>query len=218
MSRPGARYGRLKCGAAASWFRLETRFGKGPGWVIPHTGVQKLKVQVRAGGVAGLPHGAQALPRLNLLTLADKQVLQMGIDRFIPAGVQQTDIIAIARMIPGYTHHPACGSINRCTLHSGKIRTGMELLCFALHGINAGSVSGGFNSRFARQRILEVNGAYEVHLPAGGVDLVFSYVGYEDVPMPIVISKGVAETMIKDAYTFSQEYVEKNVLIKGIVG
>jgi pyrimidine-nucleoside phosphorylase len=27
-----------------------------------------------------------------------------------------------------------------------------------------------------------------------------------------------AETMIKDAYTFSQEYVEKNVLIKGIVG
>ena len=59
---------------------------QGPGWVIPHTGVQKLKVQVRAGGVAGLPHGAQALPRLNLLTLADKQVLQMGIDRFIPAG------------------------------------------------------------------------------------------------------------------------------------
>ena len=33
----------------------------------------------------------------------------------------------------------------------------MELLCFALHGINAGSVSGGFNSRFARQRILEHN-------------------------------------------------------------
>ena len=27
-----------------------------------------------------------------------------------------------------------------------------------------------------------------------------------------------AETMIKDAYTFSQEFVEKNVLIKGIVG
>ena len=27
-----------------------------------------------------------------------------------------------------------------------------------------------------------------------------------------------AETMIKDAYTFSQKYVEKNVLIKGIVG
>ena len=27
-----------------------------------------------------------------------------------------------------------------------------------------------------------------------------------------------AETMIKDAYTFSQEFVEKNILIKGIVG
>ena len=27
-----------------------------------------------------------------------------------------------------------------------------------------------------------------------------------------------AETMIKDAYTFSREFVEKNVLIKGIVG
>ena len=26
------------------------------------------------------------------------------------------------------------------------------------------------------------------------------------------------ETMNNDAYTFSQEYVEKNVLIKGIVG
>ena len=50
-------------------------------FVVPLVGaVQDLKVQVRAGGVAGLPHGAQALPRLNLLTLADKQVLQMGID------------------------------------------------------------------------------------------------------------------------------------------
>ena len=38
--------------------------------------------------------------------------------------------------------------------------------------------------------VTDINGAYEVHLPAGGVDLVFSYVGYEDVPMPIVISKG----------------------------
>ena len=27
-----------------------------------------------------------------------------------------------------------------------------------------------------------------------------------------------AETMIKDAYTFSREFIEKNVLIKGIVG
>ena len=27
-----------------------------------------------------------------------------------------------------------------------------------------------------------------------------------------------AEAMIKEAYTFSQEYVDKNVLIKGIIG
>ena len=37
--------------------------------------------------------------------------------------------------------------------------------------------------------VSDINGAYEIKLPEGGVDLVFSYVGYEDVLMPIVIDR-----------------------------
>ena len=55
---------------------------------------------------------------------------------------------------------------------------------FKLHG-NQGVVS-------------NINGAYEIKLPEGGVDLVFSYVGYEDVLMPIVIGK--REVITKDVY------------------
>ena len=43
-----------------------------------------------------------------------------------------------------------------------------------------------------------INGEYEIKLPEGGVDLVFSYVGYEDVLMPIVINK--REVITKDVY------------------
>ena len=44
----------------------------------------------------------------------------------------------------------------------------------------------------------DINGAYEIKLPEGGVDLVFSYVGYEDVLMPIVIDR--REVVTKDVY------------------
>ncbi len=37
--------------------------------------------------------------------------------------------------------------------------------------------------------VSDIHGAYEIKLPEGGVDLVFSYVGYEDVLMPIVIDR-----------------------------
>lgn len=46
--------------------------------------------------------------------------------------------------------------------------------------------------------ISDINGAYEIKLPEGGVDLVFSYVGYEDLLMPIVINK--REVVTKDIY------------------
>lgn len=42
------------------------------------------------------------------------------------------------------------------------------------------------------------NGSYEIKLPEGGVDLVFSYIGYEDVLVPMVIDK--RETIRKDIY------------------
>ena len=45
-------------------------------------------------------------------------------------------------------------------------------------------------------RTLDVTG--EIKLPEGGVDLVFSYVGYDDVLMPIVINK--REVVTKDVY------------------
>ena len=46
--------------------------------------------------------------------------------------------------------------------------------------------------------VSNINGEYEIKLPEGGVDLVFSYVGYEDVLMPIVINK--REIVTKDVY------------------
>ena len=46
--------------------------------------------------------------------------------------------------------------------------------------------------------VSNINGEYEIKLPEGGVDLVFSYVGYDDVLMPIVIGK--REVLTKDVY------------------
>ncbi len=46
--------------------------------------------------------------------------------------------------------------------------------------------------------VSDIHGAYEIKLPEGGVDLVFSYVGYEDVLMPIVIDR--REVITKNVY------------------
>ncbi|MDR0995724.1 MAG: TonB-dependent receptor [Tannerella sp.] len=46
--------------------------------------------------------------------------------------------------------------------------------------------------------IADANGAYELKLPAGGQYLVFRYMGYDDVRMPIVIAKD--QTMTQDVY------------------
>ena len=54
--------------------------------------------------------------------------------------------------------------------------------------------------------VSDINGAYEIKLPEGGVDLVFSYVGYEDVLMPIVIDR--REVVTKDVYC-EQEFIHR---------
>lgn len=46
--------------------------------------------------------------------------------------------------------------------------------------------------------VSDINGAYQLKVPEGGVDLVFSYIGYEDVLMPIVIEQ--REVLEKDVY------------------
>lgn len=46
--------------------------------------------------------------------------------------------------------------------------------------------------------ISNIEGAYEINLPEGGVDLVFSYVGYENVLVPLVIGRN--DVMRKDIY------------------
>ncbi|RHJ78383.1 TonB-dependent receptor domain-containing protein [Parabacteroides sp. AM08-6] len=46
--------------------------------------------------------------------------------------------------------------------------------------------------------VSDEDGAYSIELPEGGVDLVFSYIGYEDVQLPVVIGKRQVQT--KDIY------------------
>lgn len=46
--------------------------------------------------------------------------------------------------------------------------------------------------------ITDTEGAYEIGLPEGGVDLLFSYIGYENVLLPVVI--GNREVLKKDIY------------------
>lgn len=55
-----------------------------------------------------------------------------------------------------------------------------------------------YKSKRTKGVVSDENGAYEIKLPEGGVDLVFSYIGYDDVLMPMVIDK--RETVRKDIY------------------
>lgn len=53
VSRPGARYGRLKCGAAASWFPPGDPLWQGPG--LGHTAHRRAKAQSAGAGRVALP-------------------------------------------------------------------------------------------------------------------------------------------------------------------
>lgn len=46
--------------------------------------------------------------------------------------------------------------------------------------------------------ISDTDGAYEIALPDGGVDLLFSYIGYENERLPLMLRKGDIKT--KDVY------------------
>lgn len=58
-------------------------------------------------------------------------------------------------------------------------------IIYKLHGTTQGVIS-------------DMNGAYTLELPEGGTDLLFSYIGYEDVQVPIVSSK--RDVITKDIY------------------
>ena len=59
--------------------------------------------------------------------------------------------------------------------------------------------------------VSDINGAYEISLPEGGVDLIFSYVGYDDMLVPIVISR--RENMTKDIYMKESTNLLQDVVI-----
>lgn len=59
--------------------------------------------------------------------------------------------------------------------------------------------------------VSDINGAYEIQLPEGGLDIVISYVGYEDVLMPIVINK--REVLVKDVYMKESTKLLEEVVI-----
>lgn len=59
--------------------------------------------------------------------------------------------------------------------------------------------------------ISDANGAYSINLPAGGSDLVFSYVGYEDVLEPVVIDQ--RETVTKDIYMKVKTHFLQDVVV-----
>ncbi len=44
----------------------------------------------------------------------------------------------------------------------------------------------------------DIEGAYEIALPEGGVDLVFTYLGYDDIHLPLIIKP--RETLVRDIY------------------
>lgn len=39
--------------------------------------------------------------------------------------------------------------------------------------------------------ISDADGAYEIALPDGGIDLLFSYIGYENEQLPLILRKGI---------------------------
>ncbi len=60
--------------------------------------------------------------------------------------------------------------------------------------------------------ITDANGAYELKFPAsGGYDLVFSYVGYADYPLSVVVN--TREQQVKDVYLKTSEKLLEEVVV-----
>ena len=59
--------------------------------------------------------------------------------------------------------------------------------------------------------ITGADGSYSIDLPEGGVDLLFSYIGYEDVQFPVVIDK--RQVLTKDVYMKMSTNLLEDVVI-----
>lgn len=68
-----------------------------------------------------------------------------------------------------------------------------------------------YNLKGKQGTISDFNGAYEIKLPEGGVELIFSYVGYEDQLVPVVIRPN--EVMTKNIYMKESTNLMEDVVI-----
>lgn len=68
-----------------------------------------------------------------------------------------------------------------------------------------------YNLKGKQGTISDFNGAYEIKLPEGGVELIFSYVGYEDQLVPIVIRPD--EVMTKNIYMKESTNLMEDVVV-----
>lgn len=68
-----------------------------------------------------------------------------------------------------------------------------------------------YNLKGKQGTISDFNGAYEIKLPEGGVELIFSYVGYEDQLVPIVIRPH--EVMTKNIYMKESTNLMEDVVV-----
>ncbi|MCD7970701.1 MAG: TonB-dependent receptor [Alistipes sp.] len=57
----------------------------------------------------------------------------------------------------------------------------------------------------------DASGAYRVEVPDGGTNLVFSYLGYEEVTVPVVV--GAREVLTRDIYMKSEVQLLQNVVV-----
>lgn len=75
-------------------------------------------------------------------------------------------------------------------------------------------VSISYGQKNPKGTISDEKGAYSLDVPAGGVDLVVSYLGYEDVKLPIVISQ--REVLVRDIYMkVATSFLEDMVVTAG---
>lgn len=63
----------------------------------------------------------------------------------------------------------------------------------------------------AHGTVADLQGAYELQLPEGGVDLVYSYVGYDDAQVPVVVGKRAV--LVRDVYLHESTKLLQEVVV-----
>ena len=109
-------------------------------------------MQVRTGGVAGLAHNAQHLPRRDHRPSADEEILHVGVKGLVTVRVQDTQVVAIAGMLARYTHYAVCCGQHRRAGSSSQVMPQMEVRSPTAHGVGAPAVTGGTGTGTAGQR------------------------------------------------------------------